>query len=205
MIISKRTFEISYFILLLILLKILIGCFGGKPMMNIGGPGLEEKTTSILSKYLPGTLGKLLAERTVQLRMVFDDVKGPGVGGPGGGLSLLTASATLIDSTLVKFGLEEFEKLSEMSKEEIVDYEKKYKPAITAAMEEIWGVSKPMPPALVASSIVKGIERGKFVITAGTDARIIYLLTGHLGGLVYTVLDIVQKIARKRLQAGRKG
>lgn len=125
--INKKTLARIYFILLLISLKVLIGCYGSKPMMRIGELGTEEKPAALLSKLMPGTFGKLLAERTIQLKMVFDDLKGPGVGGPGGGLSLLTASATLMDSTLVKVGLEEFEKLSEMSKEEIADYEKTYR------------------------------------------------------------------------------
>jgi len=76
-----------------------------------------------------------------------------------------------------------------------LDYELKYKPAIT---KEITGIVKPLSPDLVANRIIKGVERGKYVIIPDFQTTMLYRLNNILGNFSYQVMDyLVSSAIRK--------
>jgi 3-dehydrosphinganine reductase len=74
------------------------------------------------------------------------------------------------------------------------EVENRNKPPETAAVSEGGGV---MQPEQVAAALIKGIEKGKFIITPGS-ARTIYLLKRYLPWLVDLVMDREIKKVRKK-------
>jgi 3-dehydrosphinganine reductase len=65
-------------------------------------------------------------------------------------------------------------------------YENKIKPVETKAIS---GNSNVMTPEEVARTILKGVERGKYVILPGMEASLVYRLSGILGNGKYAILD----------------
>jgi 3-dehydrosphinganine reductase len=65
-------------------------------------------------------------------------------------------------------------------------YEKQFKPVETKALT---GTSRMMTAESVALTVLKGIERGKYLILPGIENKIIYRLTGILINTVYPVMD----------------
>lgn len=72
-------------------------------------------------------------------------------------------------------------------------YETPLKPPETKALS---GNVDIVEAETVAESILKGIERGRYLILPGLETKLLYGLTGLLGSLVYTIMDIL--IARAR-------
>lgn len=67
-----------------------------------------------------------------------------------------------------------------------------------------------LPAEAVASVILRGIERGKYVITPGTEMTLLYGLLGALGTLQYPIMDLLVQRARRRMRTqvdtrGKKG
>ncbi len=73
--------------------------------------------------------------------------------------------------------------------------EEKTKPPETKA---IAGTAKLMTPEAVAKSLIKGIERKKFMIIPGFSGKFIYFMKRHLPGFVQFVFDKdVKKVQKK--------
>lgn len=68
-----------------------------------------------------------------------------------------------------------------------LDYETPLKPPETKALSGSFDV---MLAEDVANSIVKGLERGRYLILPGFETQLLYRLNGLLGNLVYTIMDI---------------
>lgn len=78
-------------------------------------------------------------------------------------------------------------------------YDNQLRPPEPKEMEKIWGITQPMHPRTVAEIILKGVERGRYIILPGKDAALLFWLTNILGAGTYRVLDIVLNRARKNL------
>jgi 3-dehydrosphinganine reductase len=74
-------------------------------------------------------------------------------------------------------------------------YEEQYKPAETKALTESGGR---MSPENVAKSILKGIERGKYLILPGLENKLAYRLSGIFSNSVYPVMDWLVSGAQKK-------
>jgi 3-dehydrosphinganine reductase len=73
-------------------------------------------------------------------------------------------------------------------------FEEPLKPAETKA---IAGNAKVLPVDLVASTILKGIKKEKYVIIPGFESKLFYRLTNLLGNLTYPVMDWMVRKAQK--------
>ncbi len=69
----------------------------------------------------------------------------------------------------------------------MLDYETPLKPPETRALS---GSVDVMSAEDVANSILKGLERGRYLILPGFETQLLYRLNGLLGNLVYTIMDI---------------
>jgi len=67
-------------------------------------------------------------------------------------------------------------------------YEEKIKPAET---KYIGGMANLRPPEEVAQSIIKGINKGDYLIFPSWDVKIIYKLNNLLGAGVYPIMDLL--------------
>ncbi len=67
-------------------------------------------------------------------------------------------------------------------------YENQFKPAETKALE---GTVKMIPPEQVARSVLKGIERGRYVIMTGFEPVILRRLSGFVGNAIYPIMDFM--------------
>ena len=76
-----------------------------------------------------------------------------------------------------------------------LDFESTLKPEITKA---ITGQSKVMSAEQVATSILKGVRKGRYVIIPGFDGKFFYRLVNLLGNLFYPLMDFFIKGARKK-------
>jgi 3-dehydrosphinganine reductase len=74
-------------------------------------------------------------------------------------------------------------------------YENKFKPFETRAITGNGGV---LPADKVAKDILRGVERGKYVIVPGLQNSIAYRLSGLLGSGLYPVMDWLVADARKK-------
>ena len=74
-------------------------------------------------------------------------------------------------------------------------YENQFKPPETRA---IAGAGSVLSPDQVAAAIVSGVERNRFAILPGLEAKLTYRLAGILGGWVHPLLDYL--VARARPQ-----
>lgn len=72
-------------------------------------------------------------------------------------------------------------------------YEKQFNPAETQAISDM---GKCMSPEAVAAEIVRGVARGRYIILPGFEGKLLYRLTGLIGGGVYPIMDWI--IARAR-------
>jgi len=73
-------------------------------------------------------------------------------------------------------------------------YESQFKPPETKALA---GNTRIMSPEAVAQSIVRGVERGRYVIIPGLEANPLYRLSGLLGNLTYPIMDFMVARARR--------
>jgi short-subunit dehydrogenase len=80
------------------------------------------------------------------------------------------------------------------------EVENRNKPAETVAVSEGGGL---MRPEQVAEALIKGMEKGRFVIAPGS-AKTIYLLKRHFPWLVDLVMDQGIKKAQKSKQKSKK-
>jgi len=74
-------------------------------------------------------------------------------------------------------------------------YEEQFKPDETKALTESGGR---MSPEEVARAIVKGIEKGRYLILPGGENKIFYHLNNLLGGTVFSVMDGMISNAQKK-------
>ena len=75
--------------------------------------------------------------------------------------------------------------------------EKPFQPPVLVAMNENSGT---MSAEAVAASITKGIFRGRYIITPGSDSSLFFHLVGLLGGgLVYSIVDFLINDARRKV------
>jgi 3-dehydrosphinganine reductase len=75
-----------------------------------------------------------------------------------------------------------------------LEYENRFKPEIT---KYIGGESKPLTASSVSNSIIKGIEKGKYVIIPGIENQLIFSITNILGVNLYPIMDFLVLLARK--------
>lgn len=77
-------------------------------------------------------------------------------------------------------------------------YELPFKPPITKELSKSMGL---MSPDLVATKILQGVDRGKYLILPGFINRLTYSLVGLLGAGWYPVLDWMIRDARMKVGA----
>lgn len=77
-----------------------------------------------------------------------------------------------------------------------LEYENRFKPAETAALD---GNVKPVSPESVASAILKGVTKRRYIIAPGFDGKFLYWLSGVLGTVTYPVMDLM--VSRAAAQA----
>ena len=80
-------------------------------------------------------------------------------------------------------------------------WETQFKPAETAILA---GSDKPLSAAMVAKVILKDVAKNKYVIVPGWNAKLMYTLASHLGGLIYPIMDILVNDAKKKCSPTRK-
>jgi 3-dehydrosphinganine reductase len=80
-------------------------------------------------------------------------------------------------------------------------WETQFKPPETAILA---GSDKPLQAAYVAKTILQDVARNKYVIVPGWNAKLMYWLATHLGGLVYPIMDFLIKDATKKSLSTRK-
>ena len=80
-------------------------------------------------------------------------------------------------------------------------YENEFKPPIT---REVAGTAGLMAPENVARSILKGIEKNKYLIITGFESKLLFSLNNLLGRLVYPILDIMIAQAKKKIEKSPK-
>lgn len=75
-----------------------------------------------------------------------------------------------------------------------LEYENQHKPRETKILTGNAGL---MSAEKVAESILKGIYRNRYLILPGFESKLIYRLSGLLGGLVYPIMDMMIAKARR--------
>lgn len=78
-----------------------------------------------------------------------------------------------------------------------LEYEQPYKPPITMELDKS---NKVLSADTVASAILEGITRGRYIITPGFDSTLYYHLTNFFG-LVYPVMDFMIAQGRRALRS----
>ncbi len=81
-----------------------------------------------------------------------------------------------------------------------LEWETQYKPPETAILA---GSDKPLKPDFVAKTILQDVARNRYVIVPGWNAKFMYWLATHLGGLVYPIMDLLIRDATKKTLATR--
>jgi len=76
-----------------------------------------------------------------------------------------------------------------------LEYDNAHKPFVT---KELSGAAKAMSAEAVADSILKGVARGRYIITPGFDATMYYHLSNFLGSLVYPIMDMMVSMAIRK-------
>ncbi len=79
-----------------------------------------------------------------------------------------------------------------------LDYENQFKPAETRALA---GNVHAVTPEVVASAILGGVRRRRYVIAPGMEGKLLYWLSGALGTGLYPLMDWM--VSRARAQAAR--
>lgn len=82
-----------------------------------------------------------------------------------------------------------------------LEFEKDLKPAITQALSDSAGVMKADE---VARIIWRDMQRGRYTIIPGLNSWFLYVLVGHLGDLIYPVMDWMIGDAVRTLSRRRK-
>ena len=82
-----------------------------------------------------------------------------------------------------------------------LEYEEKFKPAIT---KELTATSGLMQPDQVADSIIKGIRKKQYIITPGLEATLFYAIQSITGNLVYKVMDMLVAQAKRKIANQQK-
>ena len=77
-----------------------------------------------------------------------------------------------------------------------LDYENQHKPPI---LRELDKSNKVLPADVVAESILKGVVKGRYVITPSFESSLYYQLTNFFG-LVYPVMDVMVAAARRAVR-----
>ena len=80
-------------------------------------------------------------------------------------------------------------------------WETQFKPPETAILA---GSDKPLQATYVAQTILQDVAQNKYVIVPGWNAKLMYWLATHLGGLVYPIMDLLIKDASKKILSTRK-
>ncbi|HSN94617.1 MAG TPA: SDR family oxidoreductase [Anaerolineaceae bacterium] len=80
-------------------------------------------------------------------------------------------------------------------------WETQYKPAETAILA---GSDRPLSAATVAEVILRDVAKNKYVIVPGTNAKLMYALASHLGGLIYPIMDMLVMDAKRKCSPTRK-
>lgn len=78
-------------------------------------------------------------------------------------------------------------------------YEKRFNPVETQAISDM---GKCMSPEAVATEILHGVARGRYIILPGSEGKLLYRLTGLIGGGVYPIMDWIIARARHSQQRG---
>jgi 3-dehydrosphinganine reductase len=78
-------------------------------------------------------------------------------------------------------------------------YELPFKPYETKALT---GTAKVQSPESVASTVLKGVRRNRYVILPGVDTWLFYHLSNLLGNGVYPVMDMMIADARRKHFSG---
>lgn len=81
-----------------------------------------------------------------------------------------------------------------------LDYENKFKPAITRAF--VGNNSKVQSAEYVAEVITRDVARGRYMITPGFDVSLFYNLTNTFG-IVYPIVDILMSQAWKQVNGSK--
>jgi 3-dehydrosphinganine reductase len=81
-----------------------------------------------------------------------------------------------------------------------LEYENKIKPAETKALA---GNTSVMTAEDVATEIIRGIERGKYIILPGLESKLIYRLNSIVGGGLRYYMDQVVAKASKRTNSSK--
>jgi 3-dehydrosphinganine reductase len=81
-----------------------------------------------------------------------------------------------------------------------LDYENKFKPAITRAF--VGNNSKVQSAEYVAEVIARDVARGRYMITPGFDVSLFYNLTNTFG-IVYPIVDILMSQAWKQVNGSK--
>jgi 3-dehydrosphinganine reductase len=74
-----------------------------------------------------------------------------------------------------------------------LEYENQHKPPV---LRELDKANKVLQPDTVADAVLKGVAKGRYVITPGFDSSLYFQLTNFFG-LVYPVMDRMVAAARK--------
>jgi 3-dehydrosphinganine reductase len=76
-----------------------------------------------------------------------------------------------------------------------LDYENQFLPPITRELNNTGGL---LSAEQVAASIIKGIERNKYIITTGFEGSLMFWATRLTGNLIYPLMDwMIQQASRK--------
>ncbi len=81
-------------------------------------------------------------------------------------------------------------------------FEHKIAPPETREINSTTGV---LPADTVAKQILDGVRRRKYIILPGFENKVVYFLDGHLGDVVYPVMDAMLADARKKIAKAAKG
>jgi 3-dehydrosphinganine reductase len=77
------------------------------------------------------------------------------------------------------------------------EFENKHKPEITRIIDGNAGL---LSADDVAKEIIQGIEKKKYIIIPGAQGKVLYLLSGIFGRLIYPIMDFIISQARTTLK-----
>jgi 3-dehydrosphinganine reductase len=73
--------------------------------------------------------------------------------------------------------------------------EEPYKPEVT---RELSGTAKPLSATQVADAILRGVSRGRYVITPGLDGSLLFKASNLLGAGIYPLMDYLVRQAMRK-------
>lgn len=77
-----------------------------------------------------------------------------------------------------------------------LEYENQFKPPETKILA---GSADTLAPEQVARAILAGVERKRYLVLPGLEAKVLYWLSGALGPLLYPLMDVMVWRARRQL------